>query len=349
VRDPHLDLRGMGGERMRAAGVRTLVDSRELSVMGFSEVGSALGRVLGAYSALKRELWASPRPDLLVLIDFPDFNLRLAATARRAGVRVLYYVSPQVWAWRRGRIAKICRLVDRMIVLFPFEADVYRRCGLDTHFVGHPLAEEVAPTRTAAETRARWGIAEGAPLVALLPGSRRAEVRRMLPLMLAAARRLEGRAAFAIAKAPDLPAGLLESFVGGADRGVATVENDTYNLVAAADAAAVTSGTATVETALLGCPMAVVYRMSPLSYAIARRLVRVPFIAMPNIILSERVVPELIQDAATPETLATELGRFLGDGALRAATRARLGEIRRRLAVPGAVGRAADLALEMIQ
>jgi lipid-A-disaccharide synthase len=338
----------MGGERMREAGVRTLADSRELSVMGFGEVGGAAMRVLAAYRALTGALRSLPRPDLLIVVDFPDFNLRLAAAARRAGVRVLYYVSPQVWAWRSGRIAKICRVVDRMVVLFPFEVDLYRRCGLDARFVGHPAAEEVAATRTPEETRRRWSLGEGLPLVALLPGSRRGEIARMLPLMLAAAERLKDRAVFAVAKAPDVPAGLVEGLVGRSGARVATVENDTYNLVAAARAAAVTSGTATLECALLGCPMAVVYRMSPVSFAIARRLVRVPFIALPNIVLGERVVPELVQHAATPEALARELSAFLTSEPKRANTVARLGEIRSRLRVPGAAAHAAELALEMI-
>jgi lipid-A-disaccharide synthase len=347
--DPALDLSGMGGEAMRAAGVRTIVDSRELSVMGFGEVGAAAVRVLGAYRALARALKSSPPPDLLIVIDFPDFNLRLAAAARRLGVRVLYYVSPQVWAWRSGRIAKICRVVDRMIVLFPFEVDLYRSCGLDARFVGHPSAEEVAPTRTPEETLRRWSLRTDLPLVALLPGSRRAEVARMLPLMLAAAERLKDRATFAVAKAPDILPGLVETFVAQAGASVATVENDTYNLVAAARAAAVTSGTATLECALLGCPMAVVYRMSPVSFAIARRLVRVPFIALPNIVLGERVVPELVQHAATPEALAREISAVLTSAPKRANTVAQLAEIGSRLRMPGAATRAAELALEMIR
>jgi lipid-A-disaccharide synthase len=290
----------------------------------------------------------TPRPDLLIVVDFPDFNLRLASAAQRAGVRVLYYVSPQVWAWRRGRIAKICRVVDRMIVLFPFEVELYRSCGLDARFVGHPAAEEVAATRTPEETRRRWSIGADRPLVALLPGSRRAEIARMLPLMLAAAERLKERARFAVAKAPDVPRGLVEDLVARSGASVATVENDTYNLVAAARAAAVTSGTATLECALLGCPMAVVYRMSPLSYAIARRLVRVPFIALPNIVLGERIVPELVQHAATPDALAREISAFLTSEPKRMNTVARLAEIRARLRVPGAAAHAAELALEMI-
>jgi lipid-A-disaccharide synthase len=339
---------GMGGEQMRASGVRTIVDSRELSVMGFTELGGRLGQIVGAYRLLARELRQSP-PGLVVLIDFPDFNLRLAAAAKRAGVRVVYYVSPQVWAWRRGRIATICRRVDRMIVLFPFEVDLYRSCGLDAHYVGHPLAEEVRATRTPAETRRAWSIPADRPLVVLLPGSRRREVARIAPVMLEAARRLSDRAVFALAKAPGLGRDPIERLVAESGLPIATVEGDTYNLVAAADAAAVASGTATVECAVLGCPMAVVYRMSPVSYAIARSLVRVPFIAMPNIVLGRRVVPELIQKAATPDALAREITRLLDSESERAEVTDGLAEVRSRLLVPGAAERAARLVLEMVR
>ena len=346
--DGTVDLTGMGGERMRAAGVKTIVDAGELSVMGFAELFGRVTRVFTAYRTLSRALRAKPRPDLLVLIDFPDFNLRLAAAARRAGVRVLYYVSPQVWAWRQGRIAKICRRVDRMIVLFPFEEEIYRGRGLDARFVGHPVAEQVRATRSPAETRRRWGLPESGPLVVLLPGSRAKEVKYILPVMLGAAQLLSGRASFAVAKAPGLDAEGLRRAVAQSGLHIAIVEDDTYNLVAAADAAAVTSGTATVECAVLGCPMVVVYRMSRFTHAIARRLVRVPFIAMPNIILQDRVVPELIQDDATPDAVASELARYLDSPQHRDATSKRLSDVRARLVRPGSAERAARLALEMI-
>jgi len=346
--DPSVELSGMGGERMRAAGVETLVDAGELSVMGFSEVAGRVTRVISAYRRLSRALRSEPRPELLVLIDFPDFNLRLAAVARRRGVRVLYYVSPQVWAWRQGRIETIRRRVDRMIVLFPFEEAIYRSRGLDARFVGHPLAEHVRATRSAIETRRRWAIPESGPLVALLPGSRAKEVSYILPVMLGAAKWLAKRAVFAVARAPGLPAEPLRRAIAEAGLDVAMVEDDTYNLLAAAEAAAVASGTATVECAVLGCPMVVVYRMSRLTHAIARRLVRVPYIAMPNIILEERVVPELIQDAATPQALAMELERYLESARYRSSTAERLADVRARLVRPGSAERAARLALEMI-
>jgi lipid-A-disaccharide synthase len=348
ARDPSLEIYGAGGAAMRAAGVATIVDTAELSIMGVSELGGSLRRVWRAYRRLVAELHGPRRPDLVVLVDFPDFNLRIAKVAHRAGVPVLYYVSPQVWAWRRGRIRKICRRVDRLIALFPFEVELYRAHGLDARFVGHPLAEDVRATRGRDETRRLHGLPLDRHLVALLPGSRAKEVRAVLPVMLGAAGVLAGRAAFAIARAPGLATGVIEELVSHAGVDVAIVERDTYNLLAASDAAAVTSGTATVECALLGCPMVVVYRMSRTSFAVARTLVRVPHIAMPNLILGGRVVPELVQAEATADHVAAELARYLDSGEHRERVAQRLAEIRHTLVVPGAAARAAELALEML-
>jgi len=345
---PELRMDGVGGPAMRAAGVDTGIDISELSVMGVAELAGGLRRILRHYRELVRELRSEARPDLIVLVDFPDFNLRLARAAHRAGVKVVYYVSPQVWAWRVGRIAKIQRRVDRMIVLFPFEQDLYRARGIDSYFVGHPLAEDVVATRSTDDTRRRYHIPDGSPLIALLPGSRSATVAYNLPAMLAAARRLKDRARFALALAPGLPHEPVARMVRAAGVDVALVEGDTYNLLAAADAAAVTSGTATVECALLGTPMVVVYRMSGLSHAIARMLVKVPHIAMPNLLLGERVVPELIQADYTADSLVAELERYLESEAHREAVQSRLRTVRETLVRPGAADRAADLVLEML-
>lgn len=348
AREPRLVLTGATGPRMRQAGVGTIVDIADLSVMGFAEVLGGAGRVARCYRRLRAAIRSDPRPSLLVLVDFPDFNIALAAVARRARIPVLYYVSPQVWAWRRGRIAKICRRVDRMIVLFPFEEEIYRSRGLDARFVGHPLAEDVVADAAPMVTRARHGLPAEGPLVALLPGSRKKTVAHNLPILLDAARRLGSKATYALAVAPGLDRAALQAAVSASGVAVALVEDDTYNLVAASDAVAVSSGTATVECALLGRPMVVVYRMSAVTYVIARGLVRVPYIAMPNIILGESVVPELIQTAMTGERVAAELAHFLDDADASVRVRRRLGELRRSLVVPGAADRAAVLALEML-
>lgn len=370
--EPTLKLYGAGGDAMRAAGVDTIIDTAELSVMGFAELGRELGRVLSAFRVLRRELIGNS-PDLFIPIDFPDFNLPLCRSAHKAQVPVFYYVSPQVWAWRRGRIRTIARTVTRMLVLFPFEAEIYRSHGIDAHFVGHPLAEDVAATRPREEVRAELGVVAGQRLVALLPGSRRREVEALLPPMVEAALSLGPDVVPVIAEAPSLAPGLVAGVLGNRGQvqnpaprpgepqpvpgdpyqspisaGIACRRGDTYNLLAACDAALVTSGTATLEGALVGCPMVVAYRMSAFSYALARRLVKVPFIAMPNLLLGRRVVTELVQHDADAAHMAAEARRILDDASERGRMLADFGEIRRMLARPGAADRAAELVLELL-
>lgn len=349
--DPSLELYGMGGPQMARAGVRIDVDSSELSIMGLSEAFAGLSRARAILGDFRRQLAGASPPDVVVPIDFPDFNLRLAKSAHRAGVKVFYYISPQVWAWRRGRIKAICKYVDRLICLFPFEAELYRDRGLDVHFVGHPLAEDVRPTRSVEETRRLYGLAPEQPLLALLPGSRHKEVEVMLQPMLETVARLQDAGhnlQAAIGKAPSLEAELLAAPVAASGLTVPIIEDDTYNLVAAADAVLVTSGTATVECALLGCPTVVAYRMSRFSYSIARMLVRVPFIAMPNLVMGRAVVPELVQDEATPQRMAEELGPLLQEGPARSRMLDDLAGLRAKLVLPGAADRAASLLLEIL-
>jgi lipid-A-disaccharide synthase len=346
VRRPDLDVIGIGGPRLRAAGMRVLVDTEHVATMGFTETFGTLGRLIAAYRTLVRTL-DEARPDLVVLVDYPEFNLRLAKQAKRRGIPVFYFVAPQVWAWRKGRIRTIAERVDRLAAVFPFEPDVYNRDGRPlAEFVGHPLLDVVGATRSREETRARYGLAADRPLLALLPGSRKKEVGLLFRDMCEAAARLapDGWQTIAALAESLAPADLQAALEGGAVP-VPVAHNDTYNVVAAADAALVASGTATLETALLGCPMVIVYRLSPLSFWIARRLVDVPFIGMPNIILHRQVFPELIQDAVTPAAMAE---------AVRDVHRrhpevvAALAELRTALGIPGAASRAADLALTLV-
>lgn len=345
---PELELVGVGGAKMRDAGVKTLVDVGELSVMGISEVVAALARVLGVYRRVVAALRGPERPDLVVLVDFPDFNLRVARAAKRAGVKVFYYVSPQVWAWRERRVRQIRERVDAMVVLFPFEEEFYAQHGVDARFFGNPLAEDVRASRDPTETRARYGASRGRSLVALLPGSRAPEIRRHLPLMLEVARSLAGRARFVIARAPGIDREPIAERIDAAGLDVTVADDDTYDLLAAADAAVMASGTATVESALLGCPAVVVYRMSGLSYRVARLLVRTRFIAMPNILLDAPVYPELIQGEATSEAVSRALLRWLDDSAARDEVRRRLGAVREALVRPGAADRAAAFVMEVL-
>jgi lipid-A-disaccharide synthase len=345
---PDVLVTGVGGEALRAAGMEIRVDAAELSTMGFTELFSRAGAILSSYRTIRAAIegrGGAPRPDLVVLIDFPDFNLRLAEVAKRAGVPVLYYVSPQVWAWRRYRVKQLARRVDRLAVVFPFEEEIYRDLTR-VDFVGHPALDTVRATREGKETRRRYGVEGERPLVTLLPGSRSAEVRELLPLMLRAIDVLRADVVVdvAIALAHERLRPLARQYSGS----VPLVTRDTYNLIAAADLVLCASGSATLETALLERPMVLMYRLAPLTYLLARLLVRVPFIGMPNLILGRRAVPELVQNDVTPGRIAAEARAILADPARAAAIRADLAQVRRRLGQPGAAKRAGSIAAEML-
>lgn len=339
-----LDAWGVGGDRLAAQGVRLMAHVRDTAVMGFVEVV----RHLGFFLRLRRTLLDEARrrrPDLAVLVDYPGFNLRLARDLHRLGVRVVYFICPQVWAWHRSRIPAMARCVDRLIAIFPFEPEVFRGTGLRVDFVGHPFVDQLAPMLDAPPAEDIWP--GGKPRIALLPGSRRQEIRRILPPMLDAAelvRRQRPSAAFVAAAAE--PA-LLDLLAPHAERHrMSVVVGRAREILRSADAAWVTSGTATVEAALLRCPQVIVYRAHPLSYQIGRRLVRVPFIGMANLIAGERVCPELIQHDATPDALTAAIHPLLDDGPERRAMLAGYDRIRERLGPPGAVARAAAIVAE---
>lgn len=342
-RAPAIDLLGMGGDEMAEAGVRIAQHASEVAVVGFVEVLRHLPAIRGAMRRLE-DLLDRERPDLVVPVDFPDFNLRLAARAAARGIPVVYYVSPQVWAWRRGRVRTIRSLVRRMLVLLPFESSFYESEGVPVTFVGHPAAARDFSAIDRPAVRRRAGLPEEGPVVALLPGSRRGEVSRLLPTLLEAARLVD--AAFVIPKARTLPPGLLEERIAasGALR-VRVHEGDYPEILAASDAGAVASGTATLDAALAGLPSVVVYRMAPPSYLVARRLVRVPHIALPNLVAGERLFPELVQGELTPEAVAGHLRSFLGDEDRSAGLRRALADLRGKLCGEGAFERAADAVL----
>lgn len=344
---PEVEVLGVGGERLRAAGMNITVPAADLSIMGLTEVTSRLPTVVRSYRRLRNEILGrgpdERRPDLVLLIDFPDFNLRLAAVAKRVGVPVFYYVSPQVWAWRRYRIKTLARRVDRLAVVFPFEEELYR--GLtDVTFVGHPGLETVRATRSREDVRASLEVPDGQRLIALLPGSRGAEVRELLPPMRDTLGRLTAPSHGVVALAD----GSLRGLVGDLAPDLPMVAGQTYDLVAAADLVLVASGSASLETALLGRPMVICYRLSSVSYMVARALVRVPFIGMPNLILDKSAVPELIQNDVTPERIAQEANAILDDPGRAAEIEADLRRVRDRLGSPGAAGRAAQIAADML-
>ncbi len=347
---PDLCVFGIGGERLREAGMETVADSSDVATVGVTEVAGRLRVLLRAYRALVHRIRSDP-PDLCVLIDFPDFNLRLAGVAKRAGVPVLYYIGPQVWAWRRGRVRKIARRVDRLAVVFPFEPALYAEHLPEVEFVGHPLLDRVRVTRNRADVLRTHGLDPACRTVLLLPGSRETEIDYLLPELLDAVRRLHesGNYQFPLALAHTLSRPEMEARVRAAGLPVKVIEGDTYNLIAAADIALVSSGTATLECALLECPMVIVYRLGPLSYAVARLLVRgVRCVGMPNIVAGREVVPELLQGRATGPHIAAAARAILDDPARRNTIVADLREVRRLLGRGGAAGRAAAIAAEML-
>ncbi|MBN1918292.1 MAG: lipid-A-disaccharide synthase [Verrucomicrobia bacterium] len=351
--EPSLELFGIGGERMRAAGVELVHDITEISVTGFVEVLKGLPRFRRVFRDILRSA-RERRPDAAVLIDFPGFNLKLAKKLKVLGVPVVYYISPQVWAWLPGRIRKMVRTVSKMIVIFPFEEAFYRRHGMPVEFVGHPLVDALKPSVPPEAFRVEFGIAPGTKIVALLPGSRRNEVECNWPVMRAAAeliahelqaREVPGTRFFVPVASRQLRE-LIEA--DGVDAGMTLLDGRAYDVIHAADAAIVCSGSATLETGCAGTPLVVMYRTTPLTYWIARRLVRVEHIGMINILAGERVAPEYIQRAARPEAIARDVVRVLTDEAYAAAVRARLLAARAKLGLPGAAARAAEAVLKVV-
>jgi lipid-A-disaccharide synthase len=350
---PGVRLMGMGGPRMAAAGVEILVDPTAHAAVGTSE---AVGRIPGLYRAYKilvRRL-RETQPKAMVLIDFPEFNLRLAKQARRAGVPVVYFIPPQLWAWRGGRIRQMARRVTRVLAAFPFEKSLYEEAGVSVEFVGHPLLDVVPGDLDRMRARERLGIGERQILVGLLPGSRRQEVGRLLPPMLDAAALLaggDGRRCFVLGLAASVDRGLVTALLARASEmggpPVEVVERLTHEVMAGADVLLIASGTATLEAALLGSPMVVCYRVSRLTEAIARLLNRSPWISLPNIVAGRAVVPEILQDKVTGARLSSEAERLLVDPVAATAQRAAFKEVRSRLGQPGVGARAARAVLKV--
>lgn len=347
---PQLIVEGMGGVQMRMAGVRLLADARETAVVGLLELWEKRRTLRVALQRLRAHL-LSVRPALLILIDFPDFNLLLARTARRVGVPVCYFISPQVWAWRRGRIRTIRRLVRKMLVLFPFEEALYRQAGVDVTFVGHPLLDALAEVPPREACRAALGIPETSQVLGLLPGSREAEARRHLPLLLQATSRLivsRPNLQALVGLAPTLDARVAAAAVAASGTETRVIRGRTHEMIRAADLLVAVSGTVTLEAAILGTPMIITYRLATISYALARLLVHVRFIGLPNLVASEGIVPELIQFDATPERLAAAADEILGSPERQTRMRAALGEVRARLGTRGAAERAAREVLGLL-
>ncbi len=358
-RAPDADVFGFGGPRLRAAGGRLIGDFHGLSVTGLTE---AL-RVLPRSFAMLRRLTDAARelkPDVFVAIDFPDFNFRLMASLRRLGIPVVYYISPQLWAWRPGRMQTMKEHVSRVLVIFPFEQAIYKAAGVEAQFVGHPLVDLARAGQPRSSFLRDRGLVPEAPTVALLPGSRRNELHRIVPTMVEALPLIRARVPgvqFIVACAPNLSdelfaplmhaGGRVGSSAPGTPLAPVLVHDRSDDVVASSDVVITASGTATVQCALHERPMVVVYRLSPLTYRLGKPFVKVDTYAMPNLVAGRRIVPELIQDEFTAERVATETVSFLTDRERHATTRQALRHVREQLGAPGASGRAAEAVLEV--
>jgi lipid-A-disaccharide synthase len=349
ARAPDLQVWGIGGDDLRAAGMDIVVEARDMAVLGLWEVLKRYGFLRGVFHRLVR-LARERKPDAVLLIDYPGFNLRFAAEMKKLGIKVIYYVCPQVWAWHRSRIPKMARILDRLLVIFPFEVDVFAGTGLRVDYVGHPLVDEARRER-AAETGPDlpW---RGPRRLAILPGSRRQEIERILPAMIQAAGILQRRdpelSVVVAAASTEMATQIRGRLLGVTGRPLAleVVVGSTRRILREATAALVKSGTSTIEAALMGCPMVVVYRTAGLTYWLGKRLVKVPYLGMANLIAGREAFRELLQDAATPEALAVAVGPLLRETPERAASLEAVAEVTRKLGEGGAAQHAASIVMD---
>jgi lipid-A-disaccharide synthase len=341
---------GMGSSKMRDAGVELLYDSAGIAVVGILEVLTHWPEIKRALRTLEDYIPGN-KPDLLILIDYQEFNLRLARFAKQHGVKVLFYISPQVWAWRQGRLKKFVDRIDMMAVIFPFEVKYFTAAKIPVRYTGHPLCNKVAATASRHDTLDKYGLTAASPVIGLLPGSRRSEIQRILPILLETAKRLRTLMPGAQFLLPVAGSSLLPQIqdkLRHTDLDIKTCIDDTYNAINSCDAAMVASGTATLETALLNVPMAVVYRLSPISHAILRRLISIPLYSLVNIIAGKEIVREFIQDQASPDLIAGEIVRLIDDKFYRNQVTASLQSVRQELGDTDGIEGIAELALQML-
>ena len=344
-RVPGSEFFGVGGKRMRDAGFETVVDAHKISVVGLAEVVTHLPMIRREFKRLVSEA-AQRKPDAAILIDFPDFNLRLARELHKLQIPVIYYVSPQLWAWRKGRIKQVQKYVSKMLVIFPFEADFYRDHDVKAEYVGHPLADEPMPSMTREQFASANGLDPAKTWIALLPGSRRKEVSLNLPGIIESAKLLGGEYQFVLPVASSLDESWIRSLLLQRSLAVSLV-HDARTALLHSRAAIVASGTATVEAALIGTPFVMIYRVTPLTYAIGRRLVKLDRFGMVNLIAGREVVPEFVQEAFVPRTVAAKVTEILADGPSRSRMLNDLAEVRQKLHPQGKTT-AADKAAEAV-
>ena len=349
--DPGIVFRGIGGRNMETQGVDILVPCSEMAVVGLTEVLPRLRTIAGAYRGLKN-IVKQDRPDLLILIDYPDFNIMLSGVAKRFGVPVLYYISPQVWAWRRRRVEKLRQRVDRLAVILPFEEAYFRQKGLEAEYVGHPLLDVIPPRIEKNSALRALGMKETYPVVGLLPGSRKEEVANLLPTMAKTA--LELRNTFPdlqclLPRASTIPEEVIASILGNHPVQIQVIHGDMHRVLSACDFAFVASGTATLETAMMQVPMVILYRVSPLSYWIGKKVIKVPSIGLPNLVARKKIVPELIQNEVSTERMTREALSLLGDRERREDMVKDLIKVREKLGSVSASQRTAQIALEIMR
>ncbi len=348
--DPEIQFFGVGGDGLKRAGMRLLHHSQSLSVVGITEVFVKLGSILKALRTLKRSL-EREKPDLVILIDFPDFNLRLAKIAHRRGIPILYYISPQIWAWRPKRVKLISRVIRKMVVLFPFEVPLYETAGVDVEWVGHPLLDIVKPTLSKEMAFQQFGLDPKRRTVGLLPGSRIHEIERLLPPLLASADLLQKEIPdlqFVIPLAPGISPATLSPWMRNVGTLIKVVEGQTYDAMNVSELLITASGTATLEGAILGKPMIIIYKVSSPSYWVGRALIRVDHIGLVNLVAEKEIAPELIQKEVNPRRIADEAFRILKDPLLSRKMSESMGEVRQKLGEPGAAQRAARIVTSLL-
>ena len=346
-KDKKAEFRGFGGDLMKAQGVELVKHYRTMAYMGFVEVAVNLRKILGNIAQCKKDI-LEYQPDVVVLVDYPGFNLRIADFAHKKGFKVYYYISPQVWAWKRRRVQKIKKSVDKMLVILPFEEEFYKRYGVDVTFVGNPLLDELAKVGTGNRSifLRRNSLGERREIIAMLPGSRRQEVKRTLPVMLKAASHFPDYQ-FVIAGVSSLDKSLYKDIMGNSD--VFFVENQTYDLLLNSSAALVTSGTATLETALLSVPEVVCYKATNFSYRLAKWMIKVKFISLVNLIMDREVVKELIQGDLNEDNLVKELDQLLHNGKRQRQLLEDYEELKDKLGNVGASEKAAEVIVESLK
>ena len=346
--NPEAEVFGMGGDCLREAGGEVLFDIKDHSLMGFVEVLKKLPDVWKLRNAFI-DLMEKRKPDVLLTIDYPGFNMRLAKLAKERGINVVYFIAPQVWAWRPGRAADVAKVTDKIACIFPFEYDFYKSYGADIEFIGHPLVDTVKPSLSRKEAEELAGKRTGHPLILLMPGSREMEIQRLLPVMLDAVKILKQKRPeldFAIPRAATIAKEILEDSVRQAGLNIRLIEGHNYDVMSVADLAIVTSGTVTLEAAMCGLGCEILYKSSPVSFWIAKRVVKIPNIGLPNIVAGRQIEPELLQDDCTPENISSTALELLEPERFAQLQRD-LQEVKEKLGEPGAVKRVAELVLRM--